>query len=98
MSQLIDKCVFCGFTTTVREHHIVPRAKGGTTTVLCCETCESFLHKTWSHNELRDVYNNVETILANEAFQRFLKWRKKQSPDTLFKSDRGNNRSKRKYS
>ncbi len=98
MSELVDKCVFCGLTTTVRKHHIVPRAKGGTTTVISCETCENFIHNTWSHNELRDTYNNVETILANDKFQKFLKWRRKQNPNILFKSDRGCNRCRRKYS
>lgn len=91
-------CVFCGMDVSTIEHHIIPRSKGGTKTVSSCETCENFCHKTWSHNELRDTYNNVETILANEKFQKFLKWRKKQSPETEFKSDVGKFRSKRKYS
>lgn len=93
-----DTCVFCRMNVPTREHHIVPRAKGGKETVSACETCENFIHKTWSHNELRDTYNNVDTILANEKFQKFLKWRKKQSPETAFRSDVGKLRSKRKYS
>lgn len=91
-------CVFCGMDVPTREHHIIPRAKGGKETVSACETCENFIHKTWSHNELRDTYNNVETILANEKFQKFLKWRRKQSPETAFRSDVGKLRSKKKYS
>lgn len=91
-------CVFCGMDVFTREHHIIPRAKGGKETVSACETCENFIHKTWSHNELRDTYNNVETILADEKFQKFLKWRRKQSPETAFRSDVGKFRSKRKYS
>lgn len=91
-------CVFCEMNVPTREHHIIPRAKGGKTTVSACETCENFIHKTWSHNELRDTYNNVETILANEKFQKFLKWRKKQSPETAFRSDVGKFRNKGKYS
>lgn len=98
MAQTIDKCEFCGMTTTVRGHHVIPKSKGGKTVVPTCETCESYIHKTWSHNELRDIYNSVETILANEGFQKFLKWRKKQSPESLFKSSPGKNRDKRKYS
>ena len=80
-----------------RRHHIVPRCKGGEDTVPACETCEDFIHKTWSHNELRDVYNNVETILADERFQRFLKWLRKQPITVYFKTDRNRNRTSHKY-
>lgn len=98
MGAKIDDCVFCGLHTMTRGHHIVPKCKGGTEIVSTCQTCEDYIHKTWSHNELRDVYNNVEVILANEGFQKFLKWRRKQSPETLFKSTVGNDRNKRKFS
>jgi putative endonuclease len=97
MSGQINNCVFCGFLTWTRGHHIIPKCKGGTETVPSCQTCEDYIHKTWSHNELRDIYNNVETIIANEGFQKFLKWRRKQSPDTLFKSDTGKTRDKGKF-
>lgn len=91
-------CVFCGMDVLTREHHIIPRAKGGFETVSACETCESFIHKTWSHNELRDTFNNVDTILASEKFQTFLKWRRRQPPETAFKSDIGKFRNRKKYS
>jgi hypothetical protein len=98
MAQTIDKCEFCGLTTIVRGHHVIPKSKNGKTIVSTCETCESYIHKTWSNNELRDVYNSVEAIITNEGFQKFLKWRRKQYPESLFKSSPGKNRDKRKYS
>lgn len=97
MASEINECVFCNFTTHTRGHHITPKSKGGTETVPTCETCESFIHKTWTHNELRDVYNTVESIVNNERFQKFLKWRLKQPPTVLFKSERGKFRDKNKY-
>lgn len=90
-------CELCGFRTHTRAHHLTPRSKGGKETANVCETCESFIHKTWTHNELRDVYNTIEVILGNEKFQKFLKWRLKQPPATLFRSDRGKNRDRNKY-
>jgi len=96
--ELAKCCVFCHMTSKTRGHHIIPRSKGGEVTVPTCETCESYIHKTWTHNQLRDTFNTVETILSDEGFQRFLKWRKKQSPSVLFKSERGKYRDKRKYS
>ena len=93
----INICAFCGLFVFTRGHHVVPKAKGGTTIVPTCETCESFIHKTWSHNELRDVYNSVESILATPEFQAFLKWRRKQDITAVFKSSKGKYRDRNKY-
>lgn len=98
MASEYNNCVFCNFHTLTRGHHVIPKSKGGESIVPTCETCESFIHKTWSHNELRDVFNSVESIINNEKFQKFLKWRRKQPADTVFKSEPGKFRDKRKYS
>ena len=97
---LIDnnKCDLCKMITTTRGHHIIPRSKSGNIIIQICHTCEDYIHKTWDHNQLRDKYNSVKTILSDKDFQKYLKWRRKQSPLTLFVSDRGKLRSKRKYS
>lgn len=97
MSAEVNKCEFCGFTTFTRGHHVVPRAKGGKEIIPTCETCESFIHKTWTHNELRDTYNSVEAIFESPKFKAFLKWRRKQPPTVIFKSDRGKFRDKNPY-
>src|SRR5262245_35173375 len=55
-------CVFCKRGVPTRGHHVVPRCKGGKEIVPTCHSCEDFIHKTWSHNELRDVFNTVEVI------------------------------------
>ena len=93
----MNVCVFCGLNVLTREHHIIPKSKGGTATVSSCQTCEDFIHNTWSHNELRDTFNSVETILSNENFQKFLKWRRKQPATVLFKSERGKFRDKNRF-
>ena len=97
MASEINNCELCGLTTHVRQHHLIPKSKGGAETAWCCETCESYIHKTWTHNQLRDIYNSVETILANEGFQKFLKWRRKQPATALFKSEPGKFRDKNPY-
>lgn len=75
---MAQSCVFCKRQVPTRGHHMVPRCKGGTEIVPACHSCEDFIHKTWSHNELRDTFNTVETILADARFQKFLKWLYKQ--------------------
>jgi hypothetical protein len=97
MAEVILKCEFCKMTTFTRGHHVIPKSKGGTTIVPTCETCESYIHKTWTHNQLRDTYNNVDIILADEGFQKFLKWRRKQPATALFKSEPGKFRDKNPY-
>jgi len=91
------KCEFCKIDTLTRKHHLIPRSKNGKETADTCETCESYIHKKWTHNQLRDTYNNVETILADEGFQKFLKWRLKQPATALYKSVPAKHRDKRRF-
>ena len=97
MTAEVNNCEFCGMLTYTRGHHVVPRAKGGKEIVSTCETCESYIHKTWTHNQLRDIYNSVEAILEDKGFQKFLKWRRKQPATALFKSQPGKFRDKNPY-
>ena len=97
MAAEVNQCEFCKLTTLTRGHHVIPKSKGGNTIVPTCETCESFIHKTWTHNELRDVYNSVEVVLNSPKFQSFLKWRLKQPVTVVFKSTPGKFRDKNKY-
>jgi hypothetical protein len=94
---MAESCVFCKRQVSTRGHHVVPRCKGGTEIVPTCHSCEDFIHKTWSHNELRDTFNTVESILADARFQKFLKWLYKQQDTAVFRSQRGRNRRPGKY-
>jgi hypothetical protein len=94
---MTESCVFCKREIPTRGHHVVPRCKGGTEIVPACHSCEDFIHKTWSHNELRDTFNTVESILADARFQKFLKWLHKQQGTAFFRSQRGRTRRPGKY-
>jgi len=65
--------------------------------VPACQTCEDFIHKTWTHNQLRDEVNTVEKILADPRFQRFLAWLSKQQRTACFPSDRNKGRTRHPY-
>lgn len=78
-------------------HHVVPKCKGGKLVVPTCGSCGSFIHRTWSHNELRDVYNTVEIIKADERFQAFLKWLLKQKSGLKFRTETRNGRATGKF-
>ena len=90
-------CVFCKREVLTREHHLIPKCKGGIETVPACQSCEDFIHKTWNHLQLRDEYNSVEKILATTEFQKFLKWLLKQKETVYFPSHRNHKRDKHKY-
>src|SRR5262249_59905628 len=90
-------CVLCNRAVPTRGHHVVPRCKGGTEIVPTCHSCEDFIHKTWSHNELRDTFNSVAVILADARFQKFLKWLDKQQETSFFRSLRNRTRRPGKY-
>jgi len=51
IERMIDGCVFCKRKVPTRGHHVVPRCKGGRKTAPTCQSCEDFIHKTWSHKE-----------------------------------------------
>lgn len=92
-----DACVFCLRSVPTRGHHVVPRCKGGRDIAPTCHSCEDFIHKTWTHNELRDEFNTVEKIRADERFQKFLRWLYKQKTETAFKTRRNRARADHKY-
>ena len=94
-----ETCMFCNRTDVpgMHGHHVVPRCKKGKEIVPTCGSCGSFIHATWSHNELRDGYNTVEKIVADERFQKYLKWLMKQQPTAKFRSERRNGRAEGRY-
>ena len=92
-------CEFCNRPDVpgMHLHHVIPKCKKGKEVVDTCGCCGSFIHKTWSHNELRDTWNTVEIIQADERFQKYLKWLMKQPPSRKFKTDARNGRARGKY-
>jgi hypothetical protein len=95
--QMDEACVFCHRRVPTRGHHVVPRCKGGRDVAPTCHSCEDFIHKTWTHNQLRDHFNTVEKIRDDERFQKFLRWLYKQKTETVFKSQRNRSRTDHKY-
>jgi 5-methylcytosine-specific restriction protein A len=77
-----EACAFCKRQVPTRGHHVVPRCKGGRDIAPTCHSCEDFIHKTWTHNELRDEFNTVEKIQNDPRFQKFLRWLyRQQAPE-----------------
>jgi hypothetical protein len=92
-----EQCEFCNRNVATRGHHVVPRCKGGREIVPTCRSCEDFIHKTWTHNQLRDEYNTVEKILTDPRYQKFLRWLQKQHVDADFRTRHNRSRSKHRF-
>jgi 5-methylcytosine-specific restriction enzyme A len=92
-----EVCAFCNREVPTRGHHVVPRCKGGRDIAPTCHSCEDFIHKTWTHNELRDEYNTVEKIQSDPRFQKFLRWLYRQQEGAFFRTRRNRNRTGQPY-
>ena len=92
-----EACAFCNREVPTRGHHVVPRCKGGRDIVPTCHSCEDFIHKTWTHNELRDAFNTVEKIQSDPRFQKFLRWLYKQQNGAFFRTRRNRSRTSQPY-
>lgn len=80
-------CALCGRDVrALTEHHLVPRSKGkkgqALPTVLICSACHRQLHVLFTNEELARDFNTLEKLRENEAVRRFVKWIRKQHPET----------------
>ena len=94
---MTEACAFCKRRVPTRGHHVVPRCKGGRDTAPTCHSCEDFIHKTWTHNELRDTFSTVEKIQTDPRFQKFLRWLYKQQDTAFFRTRRNRFRTSQPY-
>jgi len=86
-------CILCKRDVSdlyIQYHHLIPKSKHGKVTIPICESCHNFIHKTWTNKELRDSYNNIETIYNDGKYKKFYKWLLKQSLEKSHKTKRRN--------
>ena len=60
------------------KHHLVPKSRKGKKTIIVCHDCGNQIHKIFSNKELEKQYNSLESILANEEIQKWIKWIQKK--------------------
>ena len=94
---MTECCAFCKRAVPTRGHHVVPRCKGGRDIAPTCHSCEDFIHKTWTHNELRDTFNTVARIQSDPRFQKFLRWLYQQQESAFFRTQRNRSRTSQPY-
>ncbi|WP_026942317.1 HNH endonuclease signature motif containing protein [Hellea balneolensis] len=62
------------------KHHIIPKSKGGTETVLVHPICHRKIHKVFSRTELVKL-GTIEALKAHPDMGAFIKWIARRPPD-----------------
>lgn len=68
------KCFECGSTNNLHDHHVVPRCRGGTKTILVCEKCHSLCHHEDENmfigrlSRAKKKRKNIQPILKGRVF------------------------------
>ena len=76
-------CEICRHPYDRREltrHHLVPRCKGGTETVLTCPPCHKTIHATFTEKELERDFPTVEALVESEELRTWVRWIRKRKP------------------
>ena len=87
MGDKTDKCELCGCECDAEKHHLIPQhvsrhknkyLKTEESNFLwICKECHSQIHALFSNQELKELYNTKELLLAEPRFHKFVEWRKK---------------------
>ena len=87
MGNKTDKCEICGVECNTTKHHLIPQVVSrhknkylktdeGNFLWVCVE-CHSQIHALFSNQELKELYDTKEKLLAEPRFHKFVEWRKK---------------------
>jgi len=76
-------CWLCGrpFETLIQWHHPVPKSKKGRETVPVHPICHKTIHANFTNAELARIGDDPDTIRANPAIAKFVKWVSSKIPD-----------------
>lgn len=85
-------CAFCerrfDSSSALTEHHLLPRAEGGKKehTAMFCRLCHSTVHASFSNHTLAGQYDSISALREAPELKPYLKWVKKQDPNSRFKT------------
>ena len=77
------RCEVCLHEYERREltrHHVVPKSRGGTETVLLCRPCHKQVHALFTEKELEREYGTVDALLSADEMQPWLQFIRKRKP------------------
>lgn len=77
------------------DHHLVPRSRGGKSTLPICTDCHRAIHATFSNRELEREFNSVDSLLAHPTLAGTVKFISRQPPGGRIATDRRRGRESR---
>lgn len=80
------ECAICQRITPPNfqeKHHLIPKSRKGTETILVCCNCGDQVHKLFTLKEMELKYNTLETLLSHPDIQKWIRWVKKRSSFTF---------------
>ena len=81
-----ERCPLCARAIPPAQrdaHHLVPKMKGGKTTIAMHRICHRQVHALFSETELARQFNTPEALLAHADIQSFVAW-VKNKPDHFY--------------
>ncbi|MBL8027343.1 MAG: HNH endonuclease [Fibrobacteres bacterium] len=78
----MNKCQLCAREAPdeyLEKHHLTPKSKGGTETIVCCIDCGNQVHKLFTIKELEHTYNTLNSLLLNEKVIKWVSWVRKKN-------------------
>jgi len=87
-------CQLCERTgLALTEHHLVPRQKGGGgqggETIDVCVPCSKQIHALFTNSELKQKFNTLEALKADERVRKFVDWVRKKDPKDIKYNGKG---------
>lgn len=81
------RCPLCGREMiegpSLNEHHLIPKSFGGTDRHVMHKVCHAKIHSVFSEAELAFIYKSFERIREHPEMKKFIKWVRKQSPESI---------------
>lgn len=87
-------CPLCDRPVPASEadaHHLVPKSRGGTHTVMLHRICHRQVHALLTETELERTYSTIEALRSHPELARFLGW-VKTKPDDFYERTRKSKR------
>lgn len=82
-------CPLCGRGIPMQqrdEHHLIPKSKGGKTTLTLHRICHRQIHALLTEKELAEKYSTIDALLGYEALAHFVQWVKTKPDDFYLKT------------
>ena len=80
----LSRCALCDREippALVDAHHLIPKSKGGVSTVMMHRACHKQIHASFTETELARYYPTVQALRAHPEIARFINWVKQKPTD-----------------